>query len=104
MNNDTSSTGISHLNKSNMTEALIFGDDTCPRCGYHLKIDTKWLKGEQVRVRYICDRCGFVCPMKHDGDNISPTYDRSVFNFLSNFGKDIRERILDIKKRSFKND
>ena len=33
MDSYTSSTGISHLNKSKPTEALIFGDNTCPNCG-----------------------------------------------------------------------
>lgn len=99
---DTSSTGISHLNKSDKSEALIFGDDTCPSCGDKLRIETRWLKGEQVNVRYICNHCGFVCPIKHDKDDmnkLSPTYDKSVFNFLSNFGKDIHDRILDMAKR-----
>ena len=103
MDSSTSSTGISHLNKSSPTEALIFGDNTCPNCGYILEIEKRWLRGEQINVRYKCLHCGYVCPIKHDQDDmekLSPTYDRSVFNFLSNFGKDIHDRISDIMKRS----
>lgn len=100
---NTSSTGISRLNRSDITEALIFGDNTCPNCGHILEIEKKWLKGEQINVRYLCHRCGYVCPIKHDEEDmekLSPTYDKSVFNFLSNFGRDIHDRISDISKRS----
>lgn len=103
MDSYTSSTGISHLNKSKPTEAIIFGDNTCPNCGYILEIEKKWLNGIQINVRYRCLHCGYVCPIKYDQEDmekLSPTYDRSVYNFLSNFGKDIHDRISDIMKRS----
>lgn len=102
MDNDTSSTGISHLNKSKPSEAIIFGDDTCPKCGNLMEIEKKWLQGIQISVRYLCRRCGFVCPIRHDENNMEklyPTYDKSVFNFLTNFGKDIHDRITEISKR-----
>ena len=66
MDGYTSSTGISHLNKSKPTEAIIFGDNTCPNCGYILEIEKKWLNGIQINVRYRCLQCGYVCPIKHD--------------------------------------
>lgn len=105
MGSNTSSTGISHLSKSKMSMALIFGDDTCPYCDGKLEIDTKKLKGEDVKVRYKCNTCGFVCPIKHseeDMEVLHPTYDKSVYNFLSYFGKDIRDRIKDIMDRRTK--
>ena len=66
MDGYTSSTGISHLNKSKPTEAIIFGDDTCPNCGNILELEKKWLNGIQINVRYKCLHCGYVCPIKHD--------------------------------------
>lgn len=102
MDSNTSSTGISHLNKSEPSEAIIFGDDTCPKCGNKMEVEYKWLQGIQIAVRYLCKHCKFVCPVKHDENNmdkLSPTYDKSIFNFLSNFGRDIHDRIKDISKR-----
>lgn len=103
MDSYTSSTGISHLNKSEPTEALIFGDNTCPNCGNILELEKKWLNGIQINVRYRCLQCGYVCPIKHnqeDMEKLSPTYDKSVYDFLSNFGKDIHDRIADTLNRS----
>lgn len=102
MYSNTSSTGISRLNKSKPSEAIIFGDNTCPKCGNKMEIEYKWLQGKQIAVRYLCKYCKFICPIKHDESNMEklhPTYDKSVFNFLSNFGKDIRDRITEISKR-----
>ena len=102
MRSNTSSTGISHLSKLDKSMALIFGDDTCPYCNGKLEIETKKLKGEDIKVRYKCNTCGFICPIIHSEENmevINPTYDNSIFNFLSNFGKDIRDRIKDIMIR-----
>ena len=103
MENNTSSTGVSNLKSSDMTEAIIFDDLTCPRCGNKLELDQRWLKGELINVRYVCKnpRCNFICLIKHSEDNmeeLSPVYDKSIFNFLANFGRDIHDRISDILK------
>lgn len=96
-----SSTGVNEQ-KRPYKEALIFGDNTCPKCGNKMRLDEKRLKGENLRVRYICDKCKYVCPVGHNEDNlnrVSPIYDATIYDFLFNFGKSIRKRIEDMQKR-----
>lgn len=96
-----SSTGVNEQ-KRPYKEALIFGDNTCPKCGNKMRLDEKRLKGENLRVRYICSNCDYVCPIGHSSDNlnrVSPIYDTTIYDFLFSFGKSIKKRIEDMQKR-----
>lgn len=91
---ENSSTGIYLVNRESPTEALIFEDLICPKCGENLFLDSRRLNNHYISIRYHCLKCKFVCPIKHEDTGESkPSYDKDVYHFLSSFGEDINERI-----------
>lgn len=97
---DVSILGLDVLKKKYPYEAIIFEDDTCPKCGEVLKIEDQSLGEKDVRVRYVCYNCGYICPIYHDteANTIKPLYDRTVYNFIANFGKTIKDRMTELSK------
>lgn len=91
-------TGINNFIKEKPVEAIIFLDNTCPKCGKKLELDTRILNKIYIAIRYICKYCGYICPIKYDiHNNIcnsiqcdepkpSPLYDDSISKFIKNFG------------------
>lgn len=77
-------TGI--LNINNLSEAIFFNDNTCPKCEGILKINSKLEFDNNIDIRYECD-CGFICPILIDfAKNIKkPGYDNTVKNFIKEF-------------------
>lgn len=74
-------------------EALIFDDDTCPKCGEHsLGIDSvKGYEGKDILVRYRCTNCGYVCPLSREHVTVGieaefrPGYDSAIKNFMKRY-------------------
>lgn len=89
-----STTGIKRSSHSNMQFAISFIGDKCPYCGEHMYLDKTKFKNTIIRTRYLCNNCGLILPIKHldNPNNVVPVIDNSVFSFMNNFGKDIRER------------
>ena len=91
-------TGINRFKKEKPVEGIIFCDNTCPHCGNKLELITKKLFKENILIRYQCNRCDYICPIKYeiintecnkdkcDSPNIKPLYDKSIYNFFNEFG------------------
>lgn len=97
--NNTVSTGIDKLKNEKPIEALYFLDNTCPKCDDKLELVTRKLDNISIAIRYECNNCGYICPIKYDmKDSIcnkdefnmpkySPLYDRSIYEFIKYFGE-----------------
>lgn len=82
-----STSGIDKLKDNKFKYALKFEDNTCPYCGGRLYIDTRASKNNITSTRFKCDRCDFVCPLKYEGDEVTPVYDDSISKFIESFGE-----------------
>ena len=92
-------TGINNFKNKKPIQAIIFYDNTCPICGNKLELIVKKIFKENVLIRYECNKCHYICPIKYeitniecnkdkcDIPNIKPLYDTSIYNFIQNFGK-----------------
>ena len=89
-----SSTGIEKLKQANKFPVIFDNKSYCPFCEKLLSIDRKRLGGEDINVRYICRNCGLIFPIMHDGEKIEPVCDNRIYDFLNDFGEDIRYREL----------
>lgn len=89
-----STINISDLKKDKPRQALIFTDETCPCCGEKLSIDKRLLKRMEVKIRYICYHCGFICPIKFEDGQTTPVYDQSIHDFIQNFGDKDRYKFV----------
>ena len=92
-----SSTAIKNLMDNTQKEAIIFIDPICPHCGGTLVIESINMYANDIKLKYRCRKCDFECPIYYDDEgNPHPLYDGSVYNFLSNFGTPIDQRIKDL--------
>lgn len=73
-------------------EALIFDDDTCPKCGEHsLCIDSAKEYDNNILVRYRCNNCGYICPLSREHVTVGieaefrPGYDSAIKNFMKRY-------------------
>lgn len=79
-------TGILRLLE--MDEGLIFDDIRCPKCGGYIDVIEYMTNSHKIKVRYECIDCHYKCPIQTDieTEEITPVYDRSVKDFINNFG------------------
>lgn len=82
------------INSLNSFEALIFTDNTCPKCGEHtLDVETQEENEKNVMIRYRCSNCNYVCPISREHVTVGeeaeyrPGYDSSIKNFMTIFHK-----------------
>ena len=61
-----STTGIDKLKNKEPREALIFEANTCPHCGKRLYIDTRKIRNDIISIRFKCESCDFICPVKYE--------------------------------------
>ena len=89
-------------------EALIFDDDTCPKCGEHsLVLDSvKGYEDKDILVRYRCINCGYVCPLSREHVTVGieaefrPGYDSAIKNFMKRYHS--KEKYVDYEyKQSY---
>lgn len=93
------STGMYQFRKGQPKMGLIFSDNTCPICGEKLRLLVKYISDIPFAVRYQCDSCGYICPIKYNINGHkctktecseplpNPTYDESIYEFREQFGE-----------------
>ena len=93
-----STTGINLLS-SKYSFAISFNDTRCPYCGAIMHVETQPMGGKRIETRYVCKRCGLFFPIdKRPQLKYSiPVSDNRIKEFMNDFGKDIRERRLQLK-------
>ena len=80
-------TGVELFNKGS-NFAIFMMDDSCPVCGHKLRLVKKFMDSAQIPCKYLCDKCGFMCPIYHDSRDFSkciPIYDNKIKDFRESF-------------------
>ena len=92
-----STTSVKPFMNETQKEANLFLDPICPHCSGTLVIESANMYSHDIKLKYTCRRCGFECPVSYDDNgDPHPLYDGSIYNFLSNFGTPIDQRIKNL--------